>query len=371
MEMELAGGAEHDILHLSTGLKRAGHQPFVITERGRLCKEVEAEGVPVIYCPIETRSPRRLWANGRRLADIAAEHNIEVLNPQGVYPGLSARWASRRLLKHGRAVPNVVTIHMLGRLTWSYYTLGSHVLNCVADHVIVESHCERRRLQDRGMRRPVTVIYNCFPPERFARDTATREQVRREMGWAGAEVVFVMPARMSPEKRHDLLLEAVARREVKELPLRFYLAGDGPLLEKNQALAQRLGVADRVTFGGFRRDVPKLHKGADVFVLCSRYESLPLSIREAMVASLPVLATDVGGISEAVEDGRSGILVPPNDPQALAEGIVRMASDAERRRLMGRRGHEIYREKFDYDHWIHRTVEVMSQVREQFVEKHS
>lgn len=377
MSLELGGGGEHDVVNIAAGLKKAGHEPIVITSGGRLCKDVESNGVEVVLCPINTRSLPKLYRNGRRLAEIAESHGIEVLNPQGVYPGISCYLASRRLLKKGQAVPNIITIPMLNRLKWWYYKLGAFMINRVADHVIVESDCERLRLQRRGMNRPLTVLYNCFPPEKFASVTLSRQEVRRQMGWDdekdGKKIVFIMPARMSVEKNHRLLFAALGRPEVRAFDGRIlcYLAGDGPLLEQNKALVAEANLDARVMFGGFRRDVPALLKGADVYVLCSHYESMPLSIREGMEASLAVVSTDVGGISEAVEDGRSGLLVPPNDPAALAAAMAKLAGDAAMREAMGRRGRELCSEKFGYDNWISRTVEVFGQVRKQFVEKHS
>jgi len=371
MSLQLAGGTEHDIVHLSAGLKKAGHEPVVITSGGRLCKDVEANGVEIVLCPMNARSLGELRRNGRRLAEIVESHGIEVLNPQGVYPGISGRLASRRLLKKGMAVPNVITIHMLNKPKWWYYKLGAFVLNRVADHIIVESDCERLRLQRRGMNRPLTVLYNCFPPDKYAGVGLTRQEVRRQMGWGDDKIVFIMPARMSQEKNHRLLFEALADEKLKAFDGRIlhYLAGDGPLLETNQAMVVEAGLSDRVVFGGFRRDIPTLLRGADVYLLCSKYESLPLSIREAMGASLPVVSTDVGGICEAVEDGKSGLLVPPDDPPALARAMGRLADDAKLRRNMGRRGYELFRQKFDYDNWIRRTAEVFEEARRKFIEK--
>ena len=93
MTMQM-GGAEHDIVHLSAGLKKAGHEPLVITSGGRLCEDVRAEGVQIELCPLRVRDPVTLWKNGRRLADIVRANNIDVLNPQGVYPGISGRLAT-------------------------------------------------------------------------------------------------------------------------------------------------------------------------------------------------------------------------------------------------------------------------------------
>jgi glycosyltransferase involved in cell wall biosynthesis len=223
------------------------------------------------------------------------------------------------------------------------------------------------------MNRPLTVLYNCFPPEKYAGAALSRQEVRRQMGWDDDKIVFIMPARMSEEKNHRLLFKALADEKLQAFDGRIvcYLAGDGPLLEQNKALARDMGLAGMVTFGGFRRDVPALLCGADVYLLCSIYESLPLSIREAMGAALPVISTNVGGISEAVEDGQSGMLLPPEDPAALAGAMAKLAGDADLRHAMGRRGQEIFGDKFEYDNWILRTVETMTAVREEFVRKRS
>ncbi|HSW45141.1 MAG TPA: glycosyltransferase family 4 protein [Phycisphaerae bacterium] len=370
MDLELGGGAEHDIINLSTGMKKAGHSPAVITSGGRLCEYLETEGVTLVRLPVNQRSPLQLWRNAESFARTAERHEVEILNPQGVYPAVSCYWASRRLLRRGKFVPNVVTIHMLGRLTWWYYGMGAMLLNHYADHVIFESECELNRLKARGFSGPYTVIPNCFPPSKLAAVTESRAAIRRDIGVPDDAVLFIMPARMTPEKRHDLLLETLARPEVRELPIRFFLAGDGPLLDQCKRRAGELGLAEKVIFGGFRKDVPRLYKAADVFLLCSSNESLPLSIREGMGASLPVIATHVGGIAEAVEDGRSGLMVPSGDSDALAGAIRKLATDAALRTSLGARGLEIYRTRFDYNNWIRRTVEVTSAVREEFIRTH-
>jgi len=362
--LALGGGAEHDVVNLSAGLKQAGHEPIVITSGGRLCADLEAGGVRVVPCPLATRSLIEVRRNGRRLAEILERHEVDVLNPQSVFPGLSGAVAVRRLRARGRQVPNVVTIHMLNRPTRWYYRLGCWLLNRSADQVIVESEWELGRLRGSGLKRPASVLYNCVPPPEPAERARTRQQVRGELGWAAGTVVFLMPARLSFEKGHDVLLEALARPAAREAPARFYLAGDGPLLERCRAEVRARGLADRVAFWGFRRDLPELYRAADVFVLCSRWESLPLSVREAMAAPLPILATRVGGLAEAVEHGRSGLLVPPEDPAALADAIATLAADAELRTQMAARGRQIAAEKFDYDRWIARTVEVMSAAKD-------
>lgn len=365
--MELGGGSEHDVVHLSAGLKVAGHEPLVVTAGGRLCNDLEEQGVSVLRFPMLSRNPFSLWASGRSLARILEDRGVEVLNPQSVFPALCGFWASRRLLKSGVFVPNIVTIHMLDRISWWYYKLAVLILNRVADHVIVESNCERLRLQQRGMNRSTTVLHNCFPPKRFEAVEGSREEIRREMGWHDDHIVFIMPARMDAQKGHEVLFEALAKAQVNTLPLLVFLAGDGPLLSQHRKTVGRLGLQSKVVFGGFRRDLPKLYKGADVFLLSSHWESLPLSIREGMVAGLPVISTNVAGIPEAVEHNRSGLLVPPGDPAALAGAIAKLASEPSLRRSMGQRGKEISEERFNYQSWVSSTVSTMSAIRDRFI----
>jgi len=365
MDLEV-GGAEWDVINLSAGLKKAGHEPFIITSGGRLWDEAEGRGITLVRCPLVARTPVKLWRNGRRLAAIIEEHDLDVLNPQCVFPSISGYLATRRVLKRGRPVPNVVTIPMMTRLTPFWYAVGTRIINRVADHLILESDCERVRLELCGLNRPTSVIPDCFPAERITQVDESREAIRRRLGWDADQTVFLMPARMHRQKAHEILLQALARPEVKSLNVLAYLTGEGELLDPHQALAEALGVAEKVVFAGFVTDLPPLLKAADIFVLSSRQESLPVSLREAMAASLPVIATRVGGVPEAVEDGESGLLVPPEDPRALAEAMVRLASDAPMRERMGRRGYQIVQNKFNYDRWIEQTIDVMTRVRDDF-----
>jgi glycosyltransferase involved in cell wall biosynthesis len=368
MEMWCSGGG-YDVVNLCAGLRKAGHQPLVITSGGKLLEDLRSEGIPVVICPLNARTPWMLWANSRRLAKILQDHDVELFNAQGVFPAISGYWAIRQLLRKGKAIPNLATIAMFNIVTSWYYRLGSFMLNRVADHVVVESEFEKRQLLGTGMTRPVTVIHNCALADRITNVAKSREEIRAALGWPSDRVVFVMPARMSEEKGHDILLRALADPAVKNLPILCYLAGEGPRLDAMKILAKRLGVEDRVVFGGLRRDMPELYKAADVFLLCSRRESLPLSIREAMIASLPVVATDVGGIAEAVDDGITGWLVPPCNPSALAAAIARLATNAELRATMGRQGRELCSRRFDGSQWVEKTVQLMTAMKDELVER--
>ena len=156
-----------------------------------------------------------------------------------------------------------------------------------------------------------------------------------------------MFARLEQPKDHATVLKALAG--LKSIPWRFDLVGDGPLETAVRKLVQRLGLEDRVRLLGFRRDVSELIAFSQVFVLSSRSEAFPYSILEAMRAAVPVVATDVGGIREAVTPGETGLLSPVGDPDALQSNLRRLINDSQMRKRMGDAGRQRYLSHFTFE----------------------
>jgi glycosyltransferase involved in cell wall biosynthesis len=157
-----------------------------------------------------------------------------------------------------------------------------------------------------------------------------------------AEVVGV--GRFAYPKDFATLLEAL---RLVEAPCRVRLVGDGPELDAVASALDRMGLSRRVQLLGARADVPDLLASSDIFVLSSRSEGFPVSVLEAMAAGLPVVATDVGGVAEAVEEGETGFLVPAGDSEALARGLERLLVDGELRHRLGAAGRARARSHFD------------------------
>lgn len=154
--------------------------------------------------------------------------------------------------------------------------------------------------------------------------------------------LLVAVGRLSRQKGFDILLRALA-----ELPgVSLLLIGDGPDRGELERLRDELGLAERVRMTGWVDDARRYLGSADILVVPSRWESFPLVICEAMFLGLPVVAADVGSIDEAVADGETGFVVPPEDESALVEALQRLLSDPDLRASMGRRGYEIASERF-------------------------
>ncbi len=168
-------------------------------------------------------------------------------------------------------------------------------------------------------------------------------------------VTLVMVARFMEQKDHKLLLHALKEVHGNWILL---LAGHGPLLEQTQALARQLGLEGKVQFLGERPDVPDLLAQADIFVLASRWEGLPRVILEAMRAGLPVVATDVGGVSEMVDDGVTGFLTPPGDLVRLRERIQVLIDSAELSAMLGASARRRFERDFQIETCVRKTVAV-------------
>ena len=158
---------------------------------------------------------------------------------------------------------------------------------------------------------------------------------RHELGLSTEEVLLTYVGRVVPIKRLDLLLEALALTRRDGVRAQLAIAGDGEIRPGLEATARRLGIAESVRFLGYRRDLPKLAAASDAAVLSSDNEGTPVSLIEAAAAARPAIATDVGGVREVVDE-ESGILVPPGDAAALAEGIERLAQSPDTRARLGR-----------------------------------
>jgi glycosyltransferase involved in cell wall biosynthesis len=171
---------------------------------------------------------------------------------------------------------------------------------------------------------------------------------------------LIMVARLGAQKDHTTLLRALAG--LRHHPWELDLVGEGPLLGEMKSLAATLGLGARVRFLGQRMDVDQIIAEAQVALLATNWEGFPLSILESMRAGLPVVASSVGGIDEAVCDGETGYLVPRGDVQVLRDRIERLLTDPALRVRMGMNGRTRYEQQFTLDRAVTRTLAVYSDV---------
>ena len=165
-------------------------------------------------------------------------------------------------------------------------------------------------------------------------------------------------ANLRDEKGHDILLQAAALLCASRGDVRFLIAGDGPRRADLEALARRLDLDRRVQFLGHRDDVPALLAEADAFVLPSRSEAFPNGVIEAMAAGLPVVASAVGGLLDLVDNGRTGLLVRPNDPPALAGALETLIDAPDFAASLGLAARRTIAERYSFDRMVHAFEEL-------------
>jgi glycosyltransferase involved in cell wall biosynthesis len=223
------------------------------------------------------------------------------------------------------------------------------------DRVVAVSTSQLEELRALGFRAErITVIPNGIPvplPQR------PREAIRAELGIAEDDVLALLLATLRPEKRADIFVEAVQLAHAREPRVRGVVAGGGPQLNEVRSIAAK--VPGIVHVLGERSDFADLITASDVVCLTSTFEGLPLTVLEAMALSRPVIATEVGGIPDAVTDGQTGRLVRPADTDAFAQALVELARHPALRRAMGEAANADYRKRYTLASMANRYAEVL------------
>lgn len=187
----------------------------------------------------------------------------------------------------------------------------------------------------------VHVVRNGVDCERFKPDPAAQAALRSELGIADHAFLIGIVAALRSEKNHKMLVRSAAKLHRKCPDAHWVIVGDGPERESIEQLAAELNVTDRIHLLGTRHDTEKIVAALDVFTLCSLNEASPVSILEALACAVPVVATNVGSISESVQDGLSGYLVPSQDVAGMTNAIESLLMDPIRRRQLGESGREL------------------------------
>jgi glycosyltransferase involved in cell wall biosynthesis len=214
------------------------------------------------------------------------------------------------------------------------------------DKIICVSEANKRFLEALNIRKKIEVVYNGVNIESF-RSMSTERNFKKEMKFTNGELIVTSIASLIPRKGIDILIKA-AKDVINEVPnARFIFVGGGNK-EPYQRLVEDLGISNEIIFTGLLREYPyHILKDTDLYVSASFAESFGLSIAEAQLLGVPVVATRVGGVPEVVKDGKTGILVPSGDSDSLAQAIIKFLENEEMRKEFGHKGTKWIREKFD------------------------
>jgi len=317
------GGTERQTIELAARLNRERFAVHLVCLRAQGAWLERARGcaVSIVEFPITSLGRLSTLRQARRFAAWCRRERIAILQtcdfyanvfglPAAALAGVPIRIGSRRGMNADRGAAR----RIVQRLAYAF-----------AHRVVTNSVAAADQLVAEGVSRARIVT--------IPNGVAIAPVARR--GREGTSRLIVTVGNLRPEKGHDTLIDAAARVAAVHPEARFEIAGDGPLHDGLLARARARGIADRVTFAGFQQDVRPLLARADLFVLPSVTEAFPNALLEAMACGVPSIATAVGGIPELVDDGRTGLLVPPRDAGALAGAIGALLDDPLRAAALG------------------------------------
>ena len=354
------GGADQQLLSAAIGLRDRGHEVRIVslTPLGEMGARARAAGLAT-----ESLGMQRGIADPRgltRLVRLVRAWRPAVLHSHMLHANLMAR-AVRLFAPVPAVVSTIHNIYEGGRLRM----LGYRLTNGLVDHVTIISQAAADRFVREGIV-PASLLevvpngvdterYNLVPP-------GTRERLRQSLG-LGAEFAWLAVGRFEAAKDYPNMLRAFARVREEQRGAVLVLVGRGSLQAETEALAATLGLEGRVRFVGTREDVPEFMTVGDGYVMSSAWEGMPMVLLEAAAASLPIVATRVGGNQEVIRDGATGFLVPPGDDGALGAAMLRLMTLPEtERRAMGARGRDHVRQHYGLGRVVDRYEAVYREV---------
>ena len=325
------GGAERLLVAQAAARDRHRIQvaaAHLLPWKDHLVPELEALGVPVV-CLGGGREVDLRWA--WRLRRLLRDHPADVVHVHSPYVAAVTRLVVRTLPAGCR--PAVLTTEHNRWPRHDRVTRAANRATLGLDDATVAVSEDVRATMPAARRDAIEVLAHGVDLAGVRAAAGDRAAARAALGLDDDQVAVVTVANLRREKALEVLLAAAARVAERDPAgrIRFLVVGQGPLADELDARHDELGLGDRLRLLGYRTDAPAVVGAADLFCLSSRHEGLPVALMEALALGVPVVATSVGGVPEAVRPDVEGLLVPPDDPEALAGAVLALAGDPRRR----------------------------------------
>ena len=350
------GGVQIHIKDLAAAAQAEGHEVTVMAGgTGPFIDMLRAQGTPTVVL-------RHLTVPIKPLEDLRALRELRAILSD-MRPDLIALHSAKasvlgRLAARSLGIPTILTAHGwtftpgFPRIPGMVYRNIERLVGPLTRKIIAVSEFDRRLALEAGIvgADRIVTVHNGIPDVPL--------HLRAEPARTPARLVMV--ARFSPQKDHQTLLQALAG--LQHLDWELDLIGDGPLIDRVKSLALSLKLGGRIRFLGQRMDVESLLAQSQISILATNWEGFPLSILESMRAGLPVIASSVGGVEEAILDGETGYLVPRGDVAALRDRIRALVESPDLRLRMGKLARVRYEQHFSLETAVRKTLDVYHQV---------
>lgn len=350
---EIGGGQTH-VADLIRGFRDELDLHLAVGEEGYLTEVAERSGVPFHIAPnlIQPTRPIQDFKAYHELAAIIREVQPDLVHSHTSKAGILARLAAKRC-----GVASVFTAH-----SWAFSEGVSKAWKAIGiPSERLAARWSSRIINVSEANRKLALSYSVGEPDRLVTiHNGIEDNPLRARPAEASPVRIVMVARFVNQKNQGLLVEAAAR--IKHLPFRVIFAGDGPTRPAVETLVRDHGLTDRVDFLGDRLDIPEILAGSSIFALTTKWEGFPISILEAMRAGLPVVASDAGGIREAVRQQHTGMVTPrgslSEEASSVAGALSELITRPELREQYGAAGRRRFEEEFTVSAMLGKTLEV-------------
>ena len=346
------GGISSYILNLAQGLAVKGHQVYVGSAGGEWVERLKKNNIEHINLPLKTKSiisPKLLFSYFILKKELR-DKRLDIIHSQTRVTSVLAYWLSRKT-----TVPFISTAHGFFKPRWVRLRFP-----CWGDSVIAISEAVKEHLIADFKVAPdkIRLVHNGIDVKSSQKpETSNQKEIKEKFGLKEGPVVGII-ARLSEVKGHIYLIQAM-KKVIAQIPeVQLLSVGDGTIKKELENLARGLGILERVRFVPAVADTWEALSVMDVFVMPSLQEGLGLSIMEAMLSGLAVIASSVGGIPSLIKDGHTGILVEPKDAEALAKAIISLLRDNKKASELGKNARELIVKEFSLERMVQETEEV-------------
>ena len=347
------GGTENFLYHLVTRIDRARFEPFVcsLCPLGRVGQRIADAGVPTVSLELApTARLPELWSGVRRLAELCGELRIDLIQPLLYRANMLAVLAARRARNRPLVISGQRSLNPRGaRLT----VLGVQLTRRLADGIIAVSPAVRDEIvrTERIAPERIEIIRNGVDTERY-RPSDDGEPARERWGVSPQDLVIGAVGRLSKTKGFHHLLEAIALLRQRQLEPKLLIAGTGPEEQALRAQAADLELGTQVRLLGYHADLQSFYSALDIFALTSLAEGSPNALLEAMASGCAVIATAVGGVTDIVGHEANGLLLPPSNPEVLADRLQSLIENRGARHRLGQAARETIETRFSLQRMV-------------------
>jgi len=349
------GGVERGTVDLVKHLVKLGHKAVVVSNGGSMVRDIEALGAKHYQLPVHRKSIISMFRLIPTLADIIRKEEIDIVHGRSRMPAWIAYFACRRT----KAV-FVTTCH-------GYYSkhLFSYVMGWAKRVIVPSNVIARHMIEDFGVpRERIRLVSRSVDLDKFKYSVPNKIK--------GGEFNVGIIGRLTPIKGHLHFIKAMARVAKENDRFKIWIVGDAPASkdayrEQVRVLVKRLGLWHCTEFLGTQKNIPEILSHLDLLVLATTtQEAFGRVIIEAQAAGVPVVATAVGGVVDIIEDGRTGLIVPPADPQAMSEAILKVMKNKDLAQEMAENAYKKVQEKYNLEMMVSNTLDVYKEALENF-----